>query len=233
MKDLDELIIEMDKIAENQTAAELSDSEKKELLAMLDFSGKPAEPDPPAHRHHHIPCSTIVDFQNCIEVPNNISVLPQAREFIFQSCLTCVTGQPTTIPITVPGCDTVNATLYPIKIVGCIQYIAVADVIFSGGCYIKTNNNTRTSQSICPTDPPVSSTTGVSAAGCVCVDTVVGYTSNASSVSNAIPCSSISVCLNPFTVDAFGKISFSGKFLLPSITNCGSIPPCSPTACPV
>lgn len=229
MKDLDDLMIEMNKIARQQIAVELNEDDKKELLSMLGSTSSSAAGDAELSN-----CSTIVDFQNCIEIPNNISVSPVKSELVFQSCLTCVTGPATRVPITTPpNCPPIEATLFPIKIVGCIQYIAVADVLFNNVCFVSTENNLRTSTSICPSPAPVSETTGLSASGCLCVDTIVGYTTSQSCVGSPIPCSAIAVCLDPVTVNDFGKLSFSGRFLLPNITDCSVIPSCVPTTCPI
>ena len=215
----------MNKSTNEQIAVGLSEEEKDELLSML----KSVDTQDAIET-----CNNIVSFENCVSIPNKIGVLPQAREFIFESCLTCTTGEPVTIPVTPDNCPPVMCTLFPIKIVGCIQYIAIADVLFNSGCFIESDNNEQTTTSLCPTTlspsaPP--KTSGISVSGSVCVDTIVGFTSSSSTCSSPIPCNAISVCLDPFTASD-QKISFSGKFILPTTTDCGNIPSCSPTTCP-
>lgn len=227
MKDLTKSITEIDKSINEQIAIGLSQDEKNELLAMLKSVDT---------QYDTTPYNNIIDFENCVSIPSKIQVLPQTREFVFESCLTCTTGQPVTVPIApddYPG--PTMCTLFPIKIIGCIQYIAIADVFFNSGHFIESDNNDRTPVSLCPTAlipsaPP--KTSGISVQGSVCVDTIVGYTASSSTCSSPIPCDAISVCLDPFTVSG-EKILFSGKFILPITTNCGDIPSCSPTTCPI
>ena len=227
MKNIHESLLDMDKFTKKQLAATLDDNEKKELLSMLDSITEQSS--------NTVECSTsnIVNFENCISIPNGITVLPQAREFVYDSCLTCVKGDATIVTINPPNCPPINASLYPIKIIGCIQYIAIADVNFASDiCYIKTSNNTSTVQSICPSAPPIpTDTSGISVTGSVCVNTIVGFTANTPDCSSSIPCNVISVCLDSFTVDKNGRLLISGKFILPTITDCGTIPPCSKTSC--
>lgn len=224
MKDLVELMIEMNKLTKQQIAVDLSEADKQELLSVLDNTDY-------SSNQIDVP-STEVAFQNCIDIPSNISVTPKEREFAFQSCLNCITGESVSVPITPPNCPQIEAILFPIKIIGCIQYMAVADVSFANGCYVKIKNNIITNESICPSAPPTSTLTGLSVFGCICVDKIVGYTSKESCFSTSIPCTSIGVCLDPFTASS-GKLTFSGKFLLPNITDCSSIPGCTSANCPV
>lgn len=229
MKDLTKLITKIDKSTNDQIAVGLSQDEKNELLAMLKSVDT---------QYDTQPCNNIIDFENCVSIPSKIQVLPQTREFVFESCLTCTTGQPVTVPIAPDDyLGSTMCTLYPIKIVGCIQYIAIADAFFNSGCFIESDNNERTPVSLCPTAPTLTpssppKTSGISVQGSVCVDTIVGYTASSNTCSSPIPCDAISVCLDPFTVSS-EKILFSGKFILPITTNCEDIPSCSPTTCPI
>ncbi|AGK97889.1 hypothetical protein [Clostridium pasteurianum] len=227
MKDPTKLISEINKLTNDQIAVGLSQDEKNELLAMLKSVDAQYDTQP----YHNI-----IDFENCVSIPSKIQVLPQTRKFVFESCLICTTGQPVTVPIAPDDyLGPTKCTLYPIKIVGCIQYIAIADVFFNSECFIESDNNERTPVSLCPSPltpsaPP--KTSGISVQGSVCVDAIVGYTASSSTCSSTISRDAISVCLDPFTVSG-EKILFSGKFILPAITNYGDIPSCSPTTCPI
>jgi hypothetical protein len=220
----------------NELTATLDDAEKDELLSMINSITEDTKEE--------LDCTTsnIIGFANTASVPNGITVLPKAREFIFNSTLTCIRGTATVVTITPPNCPPIKASLYPIKVIGCIEYIAIANVNFQNDiCYIKADDNITNTTSIAPASPPAptaspaslssvpNASSGISVSGSLSVNSIVGYSAENPECSGTIPSNAISVALDAFTVDSSGRLSISGNFVLPVITNCNDIPLASPT----
>ncbi|AGK97907.1 hypothetical protein [Clostridium pasteurianum] len=226
MKDINKLLIEMDNLTAEQIAIGLNTNDKDELLSLLGSANT---------QDDSISCNNIVNFESTISIPNKIEATPNAREFVFKSFLNRTTGQPITVPVTPQNCSgTIPITLYPIKIVGFIQYIGIANVIFNNGFNISiTDNTTTTPLTATPLSPSSlpPKTSYISLQDSIGVDTVIGYTVSADKYSNPIPSSVLSVSLNPFTVSG-QNILFSGHFILPLANGSSSLANDLPTPSP-
>lgn len=238
MKDIQEILIEMDKLSE-QIATTL-DEEVTDLpileetidggcTACGEGSTAPAQQPTCACATDCPPCNTKVPYCCKVSVPIGFNVSDAltggaSRKLAVNSCLYCfVDPVPCHVDILTDACPPVTALLYPVRVIGCIQYIASLSNV-KGTCGINVTADTpptplRTDQnatSICCQDS-------------ICVNQVVAHQgtppTQAQSTPKPIACTSLSASLVVSLKDCdcgtahlnqTQVVTFRGAFTLPT-----------------
>lgn len=230
MKDIKDIMKEMDKLAQKQVAVELSEEEKNELMSLLGSTDR---------NHGTIePCCNVVPFCCTVDVPKGFTVdLTDAeeQEIDYVTCLTCCKDPDKAVwveaPIAnCPGSDPLRFKATPVRIVGGIQFIITGPEV-KGCCHVEEGAATD-GNVVCPTPTPGEGA-DICCIGSVCVDQVVAYVpGKPDEECKVIPCEKVGVCFEPVsTEDCNGNtiVKFTGKFILP--TDCKHTI-CTQTPCP-
>ena len=159
MKDIQEILMEMDKLSE-QIATTL-DEEVTELPILEETinggctacgqgGAAPAQAASCSCTSQCPPCNDRVQYCCKVPVPIGFNVLAAlgegggtrgTRSLAVKSCLYCfVDPTPCQVTITTDACPPVTANLYPIRVIGCIQYIASLSNV-QGTCGINSTSN--------------------------------------------------------------------------------------------
>lgn len=227
MKDIKEIMMEMDNIAEIQVAADLSEDEKEELKNLIHAS---TLGDPPPCG----PCTDEVPYCCKVSIPKDFSANFTEKRLSVVSKLFCfvdpcpcdVTCTPSASCATTP----ITITLYPVRVIGCIQFIANASSL-QGDCGVV--NPTGLTPLSNATDKK---TVTICCQGSLCVDQIVDFHKNAPTRDERKPrkidCTNLQASIdvkledcNCGTPGDIKVVSFSGLFKLPK--TCPT-PTCAP-----
>ncbi|MEW9097005.1 MAG: hypothetical protein AB2417_18165 [Clostridiaceae bacterium] len=146
------------------------------------------------------------------------------RSLAVVSCLHCfVDPNPCQVTVTRPGSTPITANLFPIKVIGCIQFIASLSNV-QGTCGI----NGTTNQQLQPLRND-KNTAAICCQSSICVNQVVGFQgtapTTAQSAPKPIPCNKLEASLTVRLEDCDCKadnldkvqvVTFRGEFKLPN-----------------
>lgn len=246
MKDIQEILMEMDKLSEqiattlDEGIMELPILEPPVILENVEKTGCAECGDGVVSQQQSTctcssacpPCNDRVQYCCKVPVPIGFNVLSAltgtggprgTRSLAVKSCLYCfVDPIPCQVTITTDACSPITANIYPIRVIGCIQYIASLTNV-QGTCGINSTANIALTQ--LRNDQ---NTAAVSCQSSICVNQVVGHQgtapTQAQSTPKAIPCNALSGSLTvrledcdcgAANLDKTQVLTFRGEFQLP------------------
>lgn len=235
-KEIKDIMLEMESLSENQIATTLTEETLKELMGSNGFKAKAGLRLDPTCAPDCQDCITTIDFCCKTTIGTGYSVIidDTLTTIQYNSSLFCFTD-PCPCPITVTpgvGCPTFCLTLYPTRVIGCIDFRtftgnAIGEECAGGLC------GTALSGAIC-------------CEGTQSVNTIVSYQQCPPTLTEAqpkpIPASSLIVTVTasaercedctPATSSPCEDVvvKFTGSFILPDVC---PTPSCPNTPCPV